>query len=152
FILSKGNIGLAQMIYRGAQLKVIGSGNEIITGAVLSASVPVLVSHTEEYKDTPLPGAATEDEEAKWLSASNEGDASAKIMAEKSLKSLIPGDIDRPQHKEFVGKIDEVLRNFDEKILSLDHDLVINRTAEKKNTYDALQRCGLINIDPLNKL
>lgn len=56
FILSKGNIGLAQMIYRGAQLKVIGSGNEIITGAVLSASVPVLVSHTEEYKDTPLPG------------------------------------------------------------------------------------------------
>ncbi|EBW3033013.1 ATP-binding protein, partial [Salmonella enterica subsp. enterica serovar Typhimurium] len=39
-----------------------------------------------------------------------------------------------------------------EKILSLDHDLVINRTAEKKNTYDALQRCGLINIDPLNKL
>ncbi|MEH4231824.1 hypothetical protein POX86_28965, partial [Klebsiella pneumoniae] len=89
---------------------------------------------------------------AKWLSASNEGDASAKIMAEKSLKSLIPGDIDRPQHKEFVGKIDEVLRNFDEKILSLDHDLVINRTAEKKNTYDALQRCGLINIDPLNKL
>ncbi|MGX2818517.1 hypothetical protein ACWJNK_19435, partial [Escherichia coli] len=90
--------------------------------------------------------------EAKWLSASNEGDASAKIMAEKSLKSLIPGDIDRPQHKEFVGKIDEVLRNFDEKILSLDHDLVINRTAEKKNTYDALQRCGLINIDPLNKL
>src|SRR5699024_12735025 len=83
-----------------------------------------------------LPWDATEDEEAKWLSASNEGDASAKIMAEKSLKSLIPGDIDRPQHKEFVGKIDEVLRNFDEKILSLDHDLVINRTAEKKNTYD----------------
>lgn len=56
-------------------------------------------------------------------------------MAEKSLKSLIPGDIDRPQHKEFVGKIDEVLRNFDEKILSLDHDLVINRTAEKKNGF-----------------
>lgn len=49
------------------------------------------MSHTEEYKDTPLPGAATEDEEAKWLSASNEGDASAKIMAEKSLKSLIRG-------------------------------------------------------------
>ncbi len=44
------------MIYRGAQLKVIGSGNEITTGAVLSAFVPVLVSHTEEYKDTPPRG------------------------------------------------------------------------------------------------
>ncbi|MBT0647126.1 ATP-binding protein, partial [Escherichia coli] len=88
-------------------------------GAVLSASVPVLVSHTEEYKDTLLPGAATEDEEAKWLSASNESDASAKFMSEKPLKALIPGDIDRPQHKEFVRKIDEVMRNFDEKILSL---------------------------------
>ncbi|MDF3686280.1 ATP-binding protein, partial [Enterobacter hormaechei] len=78
--------------------------------------------------------------------------ASAKFMSEKPLKALIPGDIDRPQHKEFVRKIDEVMRNFDEKILSLDHDLVITRTAEKKNTYDALQRCGLINTDPLNKL
>lgn len=55
----------------------------------MSASVPVLVSHTEEYKDTLLPGAATEDEEAKWLSASNESDASAKFMSEKPLKALI---------------------------------------------------------------
>ena len=45
---------------------------------------------------------------------------------------MIPGDIDRPQHKEFVRKIDEVMRNFDEKILSLDHDLVITRQLKRK--------------------
>lgn len=56
FILSKGKHWIGSDDLSGAQLKVIGSGNEIITGAVLSASVPVLVSHTEEYKDTLLPG------------------------------------------------------------------------------------------------
>ncbi|MCV5497868.1 ATP-binding protein, partial [Escherichia coli] len=78
--------------------------NKNNTNTTHTPTKPAHISHTQKYKDTPLPGAATEDEEAKWLSASNEGDASAKIMAEKSLKSLIPGDIDRPQHKEFVGK------------------------------------------------
>ncbi len=49
-------------------------------------------------------------------------------------KVFDPRDIDRPQHKEFVGKIDEVLRNFDEKIPSLDHDLVIV-TEQLKRKY-----------------
>lgn len=109
------------------------------------------MSHTEEYKDTPLPGPRLK------MRKLNGSLHLMRVMLrlkswQRSPKVFDPGDIDRPQHKEFVGKIDEVLRNFDEKILSLDHDLVINRTAEKKNTYDALQRCGLINIDPLNKL
>ncbi|HBB7903068.1 TPA: ATP-binding protein [Escherichia coli] len=151
FVLSKGNIGLAQMIYRRAQLKVIGSGNELISSVVLSSSVPVLASHTEEYQEALILGAVGGYDD-KYCSVSHAGEASTDFTADRHAKALIPGDIDRPQHKEFAQKIDEAMQNFESKIISFDRERIISRAADNNETYSSLQRCGLLNTDPLNEL
>lgn len=47
--LSKGNLAIAQRLFVTAQLKVIGTGNEVITPALLGLSESVLTSRADEF-------------------------------------------------------------------------------------------------------
>lgn len=150
FLLSKGNIAIAQSIYRRAQMMVIGSGNEVINKAVLRAALPPLSGHSEEFINTQLP----------YTSPSNapfkaEVDKSVNISSEiinnneRTYPALIAGDLSRPQHAEFFDKTMNVLKIFEDKISLIEYSHVFQTLAIEQESFSRLSAYGLLCSDPM---
>lgn len=158
FILSKGNIGLAQAIYKRAQMKVIGSGNEMINCAVLASSTPPLSSHSEEFINEPIPGTQGRRKLATVIipkAVEHQHPLEQKVSAPGrdtvDKISVIPGDLNRPQHTEFLKVITSVINNLDHYLVQVEHPGVIRSLAQESSTYSQLKRYGLLCTDPLNE-
>lgn len=158
FILSKGNIGLAQAIYKRAQMNVIGSGNETINCAVLTSSTPPLSSNSEEFINELIPG--TQGRKKLLISDTPKvGEHQYPFEQKMSVSGgrtvektpVIPGDFNRPQHAEFSKVIAGVMNNLDHHLVQIEHLGVIRALAQESSTYSQLKRYGLLCTDPLNE-
>jgi hypothetical protein len=146
FLLSKGNIAIAQLIYRRAQMMVIGSGNEAINTAVLRAALPPLTTHSEEFIDTPFPAPPSkispEDTQEHFVEhISNNHD-------HKTSPVLIKGDLSRPQHTELSDKTMDILNAFEDKISRIEYSSVFRTLAAEQESFSRLSVYGLLCTDP----
>ena len=158
--LSKGNLAIAQRLFVNAQLKIIGTGNELITPALLRLSESVLTSRSDEFIVTDTLICA---EEQQGLSAfeeiiriSEKPDVSPtqlKISKPRLVKSVhksftVTGDLQRPQHEEFA----KMLNNYTaqtEAILAERCEAVLFRALSQNDCrYSALEHYDLLCKDP----
>jgi len=150
FLLSKGNIAIAQSIYRRAQTMVIGSGNEVINKAVLRAALPPLSGHSEEFITAQLPGTRSSDTPLVADAHHLENISSTIVTNHNKTSSvMVVGDISRPQHAEFFDKTMSVLNAFEDKISLIEHNSIFQTLAIEQESFSRLSAYGLLCTDPL---
>ncbi|WP_439412227.1 ATP-binding protein [Enterobacter ludwigii] len=157
--LSKGILAIAQRVFMTAQLKVIGTGNEVITPALLSLSESVLTSRSDEFIVTDAlifteeaseeTGAEINSIEAGQNNSSPDRPARKRGPDKSVHKSVsIVGDLKRPQHAEFA----EELNNFTsqtEAVLAGRCEPVLFRALWQNNCrYSALKHYCRLCEDP----
>lgn len=150
--LSKGILAIAQRIFVTAQLKVIGSGNEVITSALLSLSESVLSSRSDEFIRTE---AIIIDDYFSYQfpeqGVNRTASASpfiAKIVPSVHKSKTIAGDLNRPQHDEFASDLNNFL-NQTEAVLAQKTEPVLIRALSLNNCpYSALEHYDRYCVDP----
>jgi hypothetical protein len=150
FLLSKGNIAIAQSIYRRAQMMVIGSGNEVINKAVLRAALPPLSGYSEEFISTQLPYTRSSGATIT-IEVDNSENIPSKIINndKKTYPALIAGDLSRPQHAEFFDKTMNALKTFEDKISLIEYSQVFQTLAIEQESFSRLSAYGLLCTNPL---
>ncbi|EAB4666562.1 AAA family ATPase [Salmonella enterica] len=149
FLLSRGNLSVAQLIYRRAQMRVIGSGNEIINKAVLRAAVPPLSARAEDFPDiTTLfsaPAPVTVKSNSHTINSVSE---TINDDGSESSCLLITGDLTRPQHTELYDKTMDALKSFEDKIIRIEYRSVFRSLSAEQENFGRLTAYGLLCTDP----
>lgn len=152
--LSKGILAIAQQIYVTAQLKVIGSGNEVITEELLSLSESVLSSRSDEFirTETLIIDNDYFSLESSAPAADNRLLSSSpvkpKLVSPVYKSKTVAGDLCRPQHNEFASALNDYLAQT-EAVLANTTDSVLMRALSLNNCcYSALEHYNRYCIDP----
>lgn len=150
YLLSKGNIAVAQMIYRRAQMMVIGSGNEIINKAVLHSAIPRLSASSDEFISTQL-NVTTLSSRPVSLHVRHE-ENSPKMTFNKNRQGasshIVVGDLSRPQHIELAERTMKILNGFEEKMASVECSSVFRTLANENKSFTHLSAYGLLCTEP----
>lgn len=151
FLLSKGNMSVAQMIYRRAQMMVIGSGNEVINKAVLRSAVPRLSASSEEFTGTQI---TVTPPPSKSVPASVRNDKNVAVVTGKVNKKMassiiVFGDLSRPQHSELAEKTMKVMNAFEENMSQVKYTSVFRTLANENKSLAHLSAYGLLCIAPV---
>lgn len=151
FLLSKGNMAVAQMIYRKAQMIVIGSGNEVINKAVLRSALPRLLASSEEFISTqitvppppfrPVPANARNDERSSAVNSNRN--------RQKASSVVVVGDLSRPQHTELADRTMKVLNTFEESMSRVKYSSVFRTLANGNKSFAHLSAYGLLCTEPV---
>ncbi|RZN52408.1 ATP-binding protein [Escherichia sp. E13S3] len=152
--LSKGILAIAQQIYITAQLKVIGSGNEVITPALLNISESVLSSRSDEFirtealiindNDYPLELAETAPNNRPSLSSPFK----PTLVLPVYKPTTILGDLSRPQHDEFAAPLNNYLGQTEAIMAQTTEQVLIRALSLNKGRYSALKHYARYCTDP----
>lgn len=158
--LSKGNLAIAQRLFVTAQLKVIGTGNEVITSALLSLSESVLTSRADEFivTDTLVFAEDQPEQSSEEQTDSPEANPANGLFNNRItrpgpvrlvLKSyVVTADLNRPQHEEFAEELNNYTSQT-EAILSQRCEPVLFRALwQNKCRYSALEHYDRLCTDP----
>ncbi|AWR40975.1 ATP-binding protein (plasmid) [Escherichia coli] len=158
--LSKGNLAIAQRLFVTAQLKVIGTGNEVITPALLGLSESVLTSRADEFiqADALIYG-----EELPELSESEETVLPQKNNGKSFLKSreirqkpvrrvhksfTVTADLNRPQHEEFAEELNNYTAQTEAILAKRCEPVLFRALWQNKCRYSALEHYDRLCNDP----
>ncbi|EQB3910976.1 AAA family ATPase [Buttiauxella gaviniae] len=146
--LSKGILAMAQRLFVTAQLKVIGTGYEVITPALLSLCESVLSSRSDEFIRTDT--LIIDDHQPLLQEPEQRATQPFKptLVAAVPKSTTVVGDLNRPQHNEFA----ELLSHFvaqTEAVLAQKCEAVLIRALSRNNCrYSALEHYDRLCIDP----
>lgn len=159
--LSKGILAIAQRLFVTAQLKVIGTGYEVITPRLLSLSESVLTSRSDEFVITDaqiIPEEKPEVHEQRVNSEQkeqNNGVARRRVSpssrSDQILKAYtVSGDLNRPQHKEFAEDLAHYAANAESVIAEKCEPVLFRALWQNQCTYSSLEHYDRLCRDPSN--
>ena len=153
--LSAGNMDLAVRIYYAAQRAVMGSTDETINEAVLDVGSYIAIqatrSHVETMSRTLKISTLKRNriDEGPSNSIESAGNESLKFTVNtKSKAVIIPGDLSRPQHPEFLDVLTEL--QYSDNLTDLIKDIdLIQRASNESDPLGVLCSAGLLCLNPL---
>jgi hypothetical protein len=151
FLLSKGNMAIAQMIYRRAQMMVIGSGNEVINKAVLRSAVPRLSASSDEFIGTQINFALPPSRSVSVRARNDERSTTVNGNRNKQKTSsmVVFGDLSRPQHSELADMSMKVLNAFEDNMSRIENSSVFRTLANENKSFAHLSAYGLLCTEPV---
>lgn len=154
--LSVGNLDLAMRVYKEAQHRVIGSGDERINEKVLELAANITIRASKksvekirkENKISILKRGKAKRTESESSKAANE---KPEITQHNKKLITIPGDLSRPHHPEFADQLNE-LRVDDSLAEHISDPDIIQQAAKQKEPLKFLKVHGLLCDEPLKDL
>lgn len=158
--LSKGNLAIAQRLFMNAQLKIIGTGNEVITPVLLRLSESVLTSRSDEFVVTDAlicpekePDSYTSEEiigtgERTDVSPTKHNIAKPKLVKPVHKAYIVTGDLYRPQHDEFAEELNNYTAQTEVILAKRCEALLFRALSQNECRYSALKHYDLLCFDP----
>ncbi|HIC7892457.1 TPA: AAA family ATPase [Citrobacter freundii] len=161
--LSKGIIAVAQQLFITAQLKVIGTGYELITTALLTLSQSVLSSRSDEFVSTDAVILANDESELPETevmgilnkqydlpSRCRESKPDQRKLNNKSFAVI--GDLNRPQHSEFAEKLNIYTAQTEAIMAERCEPVLFRALGQNKCRFSALEYYDRLCSDPSTEI